>query len=65
LAAALRAQGRSAAAASAWREFDAAWKHADVRLLASAYWFAGPDALDCECQRQAADRRPPDRKLTE
>ena len=54
LAAALRAQGRKASAAAAAREFARAWEHAEVRLLTSAFWFAGPDTTSCECQRQAA-----------
>lgn len=54
LAAALRAQGHRTAAAAAEREFARAWEHADVRLLSSAFWFAGPDTSSCECQRQAA-----------
>jgi tetratricopeptide (TPR) repeat protein len=54
LAGALRAQGRKAGAAAAEREFARAWEHADVRLLSSAFWFAGPDTTSCECQRQAA-----------
>jgi tetratricopeptide (TPR) repeat protein len=57
LAAALRTQGRSAAAAQVRREFAAAWRHADVRLVASAFWFAGPDTTSCECQRQASAER--------
>jgi tetratricopeptide (TPR) repeat protein len=51
LAAAQRAQGRMRAAAVTQREFARAWKHADVRLEASAFWFAGPDTTSCECQR--------------
>jgi len=59
LAAALRAQGKTGEAARVTREFAAAWQRADVRLLASAFWFAGPDTLSCECQRTAsADRQP-------
>jgi tetratricopeptide (TPR) repeat protein len=58
LAAALRAQGRKTAAAAAQREFLAAWRHADVRLLSSAFWFTGPDNTGCECQRGSADRQP-------
>ncbi|HYL02551.1 MAG TPA: hypothetical protein VEU54_03960 [Steroidobacteraceae bacterium] len=57
LAAALRAQGRTAAAAGATREFAAAWRHADVRLSASAFWFAGPDRTRCECERQSSGQR--------
>lgn len=52
LAAAMRAEGRKAAAAATEREFARVWKHADVRLLSSAFWFAGPDTTSCECQRQ-------------
>jgi tetratricopeptide (TPR) repeat protein len=54
LAGALRAQGGKGAAAETEREFARAWEHADVRLLSSAFWFAGPDTTSCECQRQAA-----------
>ena len=54
LVGALRAQGRRAAAAATEREFTRAWEHADLRLLSSAFWFAGPDTTSCECQRQAA-----------
>ena len=56
LAAALRAQGREREAAQTLREFEAAWRHADVRLQASAFWFAGPDTFSCECQRAAISR---------
>lgn len=55
LATALRAEGHKRAAAAATSEFSRAWRHADVRLLASAFWFPGPDTTSCECQRQAAD----------
>jgi tetratricopeptide (TPR) repeat protein len=37
LSAALKAQGKSAQAAEAVRQFEVAWKHADVTLTASAY----------------------------
>jgi tetratricopeptide (TPR) repeat protein len=50
LAAALRAQHKTAAAAAVDRTFRDAWQQADVRLLTSAFWFAGPDATTCECQ---------------
>ena len=56
LAAALRAQGNTRDAAQVTRSFEAAWRHADVRLQASAFWFAGPDTLSCECQRTALNR---------
>jgi tetratricopeptide (TPR) repeat protein len=52
LATALQAQGRVNEAADVRREFDSAWQHADVRLVASAFWFAGPDTTSCECQRE-------------
>jgi len=59
LAAALRAEGRKAGAADAERRFLAVWRGADVRLLASAFWFPGPDTTHCECQRaSSADRQP-------
>jgi tetratricopeptide (TPR) repeat protein len=58
LAAALQAQGRIRQAADARREFDSAWQHADVRLVASAFWFSGPDTTSCECQREAVAGAP-------
>jgi tetratricopeptide (TPR) repeat protein len=54
LAAALKAQGKAPAAARVAREFSGAWRFADVRLVASAFWFAGPDTSSCECQRDRA-----------
>jgi len=57
LAAALRAQGRSGEAARVTREFAASWRYADVRLVASSFWFAGADTTSCECQRQASSER--------
>ena len=56
LAAALRAQGKTRDAAQVTRKFEAAWRHADVRLQASAFWFAGPDTVSCECQRASLNR---------
>jgi tetratricopeptide (TPR) repeat protein len=53
LAMALRAQGKAADAARAARDFDTAWRRADIRLQSSAFWFAGADNLSCECQRVA------------
>jgi tetratricopeptide (TPR) repeat protein len=53
LAAAFQAQGRAKQAADVRRKFNSAWQHADVRLVASAFWFAGPDTTSCECQREA------------
>jgi len=57
LAAALRAQGKTGEAMRVTREFGVAWQHADVRLVASAFWFAGPDTFSCECQRTASGDR--------
>jgi tetratricopeptide (TPR) repeat protein len=61
LEAALRAQGRVTQAGNVRRELDSAWQHADVRLVASAFWFAGPDTTSCECQREAGAGGPPGR----
>jgi len=59
LAVALQRQGKAAEGARTRRELAAAWRHADVRLESSAFWFAGPDTTTCECQREAlADRQP-------
>jgi tetratricopeptide (TPR) repeat protein len=60
LATALRAQGKTASAARVTRDFDSAWRHADIRLQASAFWFAGADNLSCECQRVSMLSRPED-----
>jgi tetratricopeptide (TPR) repeat protein len=58
LAQALHAEGETSEAAHVRREFQVAWRHADVRLLGSAFWFAGADTTSCECQRTAsADRQ--------
>jgi tetratricopeptide (TPR) repeat protein len=57
LAAALRAQGRSAAAARIAPQLTVAWRQADVRLEGSAFWFAGADATTCECQRPVSVKR--------
>ena len=54
---ALRAEGRTKAAAASAREFAAAWKNADVRLPASAFWLAGPDTARCACERDASGNR--------
>jgi tetratricopeptide (TPR) repeat protein len=62
LAAALRAQGRAPEAEQVERQLAQAWRHADVQLRASAFWFPGPDNTSCECQRgepQAATERLP------
>jgi tetratricopeptide (TPR) repeat protein len=56
LAAALRAEGNAREAAQVTRRFEAAWRHADVRLQTSAFWFAGADTFSCECQRASLTR---------
>jgi tetratricopeptide (TPR) repeat protein len=56
LAEALRAEGHPAAAARTRQEFTVAWTQADVRVVGSAFWFAGPDTTSCECQRQDLTR---------
>ena len=58
LAQALWAQGRTVSAAAVRRQFAQAWRHADVRLVASAFWFTGPDTTSCECQREPLDEAP-------
>jgi tetratricopeptide (TPR) repeat protein len=57
LAAALEAEGHSAAAARTGRAFQSAWQHADVQLPASAFWFSGADTFSCECQRENSGKR--------
>jgi tetratricopeptide (TPR) repeat protein len=56
LAGALAAEKHAAAAARAQSDFIAAWRLADVRLVGSAFWFAGADHTSCECQRQDLTR---------
>jgi tetratricopeptide (TPR) repeat protein len=59
LALALRAQGKNREAARTEQEQQRSWVHADVRLPASAFWFAGTDTTTCECQRIASEHRQP------
>ena len=40
-----------------------AWQHADVRLPASAFWYAGADTASCECQHFSSRDRQPGREL--
>lgn len=54
LAAAVRDEGKPKDAAAIARTFTAAWRSADVHLLASAFWFGGPDNTRCECEREQA-----------
>jgi tetratricopeptide (TPR) repeat protein len=63
LAASLKAQGRTAEAARVTREFAVAWKHADVQLPGSAFWFAGVDTSRCACQHQASAAPRPGARL--
>jgi len=56
LAAALRAQRKASDAARVTHEFETSWRHADIRLQASGFWFAGVDNLSCECQRASISR---------
>jgi tetratricopeptide (TPR) repeat protein len=63
LATALAAQGRRRDAARVTREFDAAWRHADIRLPGSAFWFAGADTADCGCEHLSSAQRQPGRVL--
>jgi tetratricopeptide (TPR) repeat protein len=63
LSKALREQGKSAAAGQTERAFREAWRNADVRLLTSAFWFAGPDTTSCECQRDSTGGTAPGDKL--
>jgi tetratricopeptide (TPR) repeat protein len=57
LAVALKRQGKGSENARTRRELEAAWRHADIRLESSAFWFAGPDTTNCECQREALAQR--------
>ncbi|HUL18563.1 MAG TPA: hypothetical protein VLV29_04785 [Steroidobacteraceae bacterium] len=59
LSRALQAQGRGAEAARVARQQARAWQHADVRLPASAFWYAGVDSASCECQHIASQDRQP------
>jgi tetratricopeptide (TPR) repeat protein len=54
---ALRQQGKAREAAQIEPELERAWQHADVRLEGSAFWFAGPDTSNCECQRSPSVHR--------
>jgi len=63
LAAALRAQGRSADAERTSRALRAAWQHADVELPASAFWFAGADTAKCECEHHSSSEGQAGREL--
>ncbi len=54
---ALAAQGRTSAARRARPEQQQAWRHADVALPASAFWYAGVDTASCECEHRALGHR--------
>jgi tetratricopeptide (TPR) repeat protein len=59
LSLALRAQGRAGEAARVDKQQARAWQHADVRLPASAFWYAGVDSASCECQHISSHDRQP------
>jgi hypothetical protein len=63
MALALRAQNRAEEAARYENARALAWRHADVRLPASAFWYAGVDAASCECQHFASGDRQAGREL--
>ena len=63
LALAARAQGRAPEAARLARRQQAAWRHADVRLPGSAFWYQGTDLAACECEHFASDERQAGREL--
>jgi tetratricopeptide (TPR) repeat protein len=54
----LHAQRRTVEARQAEQAFQRAWRYADVRLPASAFWFEGADTTSCECQRDNSAPRP-------
>jgi tetratricopeptide (TPR) repeat protein len=57
LAQSLRAQRRTVEARRVEQQFQRAWRYADVRLPASAFWFEGADMSSCECQRDSSAPR--------
>ncbi len=59
LAQALALEGRRAASARVAQAQARAWAHADVRLPASAFWYAGADTASCECQHFSSVERQP------
>jgi tetratricopeptide (TPR) repeat protein len=54
---ALLTEHKSAEAQRVRGEFERAWRYADVRLPASAFWFEGADTTRCECQRENSPPR--------
>ena len=63
LSVALQAQGRTPESEHLARQQATAWQHADVRLPASAFWYAGADTASCECQHFSSAERQPRREL--
>ena len=57
LSLALQAQGRAREAARDAQRFAAAWRHADVRLPGSAFWYQGTDLAACECEHFGSGQR--------
>jgi hypothetical protein len=53
LAVALERSGRGAEAARVRQEQQKVWTHADVALPGSAFWYAGVDTANCECEHHA------------
>jgi tetratricopeptide (TPR) repeat protein len=63
LSLAAKAQGRAREAARLGSRQQAAWRHADVRLPGSAFWYQGTDLAACECEHFASGERQPGREL--
>jgi tetratricopeptide (TPR) repeat protein len=63
LSLALAREGRSSQAARVRHEQQLAWKHADVALPGSAFWYAGVDTASCECEHRASGNGQPGRQL--
>jgi tetratricopeptide (TPR) repeat protein len=60
---AAKAQGKTPEAVRWATEQERAWRHADVRLPGSAFWFAGADTASCECQHFASGEGQPGGEL--
>ena len=56
LSQALRLEGRMTDSERVARTQAHAWQHADVRPPSSAFWYAGADAANCECQHFGSAR---------
>ncbi len=60
---AARAQGKTREAARWANEQERAWRHADVRLPGSAFWYSGADSASCECQHFSSGQGQPGGEL--